>query len=323
MARWFDGSRPTEHVVRIAAMPEGTPPPPPLDRDPFEPPAAVEARWAPAEHPSTARHHAPEPVGEPVPEFLWGSETPWWATLRTRLAFGTGASVVVLVVALVLHSLGGSPEAAEKELTASLGDPASSFDERQLADAAARAVSLAGTSGVTAEDLEAFLPLTCAAAESRTPSRIAGRLSMFRYERSVLVSVVRALRAGARSLCPLALDRFPSLFDELPSMVLTREGTSFSIGQSTTSNGLNGVANAPGGVTIDNSVTTSGSSTATVTPVDGSTSSQVSVDVVRAGNRCSVEGATASTPSGGTVTCTSSSVCSSSGAGLAWHVTSC
>jgi hypothetical protein len=319
MARWFDGQRPTEHVVKIASLPEGTPPPAPLDRNPFEP--QEPERWAPPQHPE-AQHLAAEAAGEPVPDFLWGSETPWWATMRLRIAFGAGATVVVLVVALVLHLLASAPPPSEKELTASLGDPAATYDDQQLVDAATKALALVGNADVSLDDLEAFLPLTCTSAEMRSASRIAGRLSMFRYQRADLTAVVRAIRSGARLLCPASVDRYPSLFDELPSMVLTAEGTVISYGGSGGPTGLNGVANAPGTVVRDGPASATGSSTVTVT--NGSTSASGSVDVVRVGQSCSAEGSTASVTNGGTAVCSAASVCSSTGSGLVWRsTTSC
>jgi hypothetical protein len=310
VARWFDGRRPTDHTIRIADLEEGVAPPEPLPSVPVEPPRSSPGLRPTPKHAARPRP-APSSAGEPIPDFLWGADRPWWTVLRLRLIVGACASVLVVTAAIGLHVL--QPRSADgggEPLRSQTVGSQSPFDAAQL-DAAVTHALGSGASGLTADGLQDLLPLTCKAIEGKTPTQLAGRLSMYRFTTLELGTLVRALKVGSRDLCEDAARAYQAFFDDVLPMVLVANPSTDAVQLSGDATSTGGYANT-GGTIVTGSATATGS----VSTRSGSSSVQVSN-----GSSCSVPGAS-STVSGGTALCTSVS-CQSTGTNPTWRSASC
>jgi hypothetical protein len=317
LARWFDGRRPTDHTIWIADLAEGEVPPPPLDveltAEPAATPAArraVPGRRAP-QHAVRRTDPEPEPGGEPIPDFLWGAQRPWWTVLRLRLVAGACASFLVVVAAIGLHLLPERPgDGGRQELQSQNAGSRGLIDPAELDAAVTRALG-SGTNGLTADGLRDLLPLACTAIEAKTPTQLAGRLSMYRFTSPELSTLVRALKVGARELCDDAVRAFQDFFDEVVPMVLVANPSTDAVQ-------LGGDAVTTGGVVSTGGTIVAGSATATGSVTSSPGASSVTSS---SGSTCSVPGAS-STVVGGTAICSSVS-CEGTGTSSRWRTTSC
>ncbi len=303
VARWFDGRRPTGHTLRIADLEEGVAPPPPL---------------AAAPEPRLPKPIAPKHLktAEAVPEFLWGAERPWWTVIRFRLIAGAAATMFVLTAVLagqVATRGGGGSDRPELE-SVSLAGPAG-YDQAAVAAAAVRAQLSAPN--LTQSGLEELLPLACEAVAGRSPARLAGQLSRYRFTGAELAPLVRALRIGARDLCKDAVDAYRVFFDDvLPMVLVASEGysESRSLGREIVSSG--------GNVATGDATVNAGPATAVGSTSSDTSSRSNSVDVVSTGSSCSVAGQTTTMRSGGAAVCSAVS-CEGWATGLRWRPAAC
>jgi hypothetical protein len=315
VARWFDGQRPTDHTVRIADLDEGVAPPEPL---PLSPVAATAPPRLGGHGP---KHAAKRPSGggipgEAIPEFLWGSDRPWWTVLRLRLLVGVCASFLVLTTAVGLHLMapaGTTGGTGRQQLESQNVDSHKALDAGAL-DAAVTHALGSGTSGLTADGLQDLLPITCSALEAKTPTQLAGRLSMYRFTSVELATLVRALKVGARDLCEDAVGAYRSFFDDILPMVLIASPSTDAVQFTGDAPATGGIANTGGVATAGGNVA-AGTATATGSVTSGSTVTGSS------GSSCSVPGAT-STVSGGMAICSSLS-CGGTTTSPRWRPESC
>jgi hypothetical protein len=318
VARWFDGRRPTDHTIRIADLEEGVAPPEPLPLIPVPAPQVGPRREA---APRRAQHlRAPRTPGDAIPEFLWGSERPWWTVLRLRLLVGTCASVLVLTTAIGLHLMsprGATSDSGRQQLDSQNVGNQSPLDAGAL-DAAVTQALGSGASGLTADGLQDLLPITCSALDAKTPSQLAGRLSMYRFTSVELATLLRALKVGARDLCDDAARAYRSFFDDVLPMVLIASPGTDAVS-------VTGDATATGGYVSTGGIVVAGTATATGSQSTGSQASGSAATgssvTGASSSSCSVPGAT-STVSGGTAICSPLS-CEGTTTSPRWRPESC